>query len=83
MNIGADGAKALTDGLKHCNSLQTLNLKSNNIGADGAKALADGLKHCNSLQTLNLEIAFMLMVQRLLGLKHYNSLRGITLAYRH
>ena len=47
--------EALADGLKHCNSLQTLNLERNNIGDDGAKALADGLKHCNSLQTLNLE----------------------------
>ncbi len=54
MNItGADGAKALSDGLKqkHCRSLQTLNLSGNSIGA---KALADCLKHCSSLQTLNL-----------------------------
>ncbi len=46
--------KALADGLRHCSSLQTLNLDQNTIGADGAKALADGLKHCSSLQTLNL-----------------------------
>ncbi len=49
---GADGAKALADGLKHCSSLQTLNLEWNSIGDDVAKALADGLKHCSSLQTL-------------------------------
>ena len=37
-NISADGAKALADGLKNCNSLMTLNLESNNIGADGAES---------------------------------------------
>ncbi len=39
--IGQALAKALADGLKHCSSLQILNLESNNIGTDGAKALAD------------------------------------------
>ena len=51
-NIGSDGAKALAEGLQHCDNLQTLHLDQNNIGADGAKALAE---HCNNLQTLHLE----------------------------
>ena len=50
--IGADGAKALAEGLQHCSNLQTLHLKNNGIGADGAKALAKGLQHCSSLQAL-------------------------------
>ena len=54
-NIGSDGAKALADGLQHCNSLKILNLQENDICSDGAKALAAGLQHCNSLQTLSLE----------------------------
>ncbi len=49
-SIGSDGDKALADGVKHCSSLQTLNLETNNsFGDDGAKAFADGLKHCCSL----------------------------------
>ena len=51
-NIGANGAVALADGLKSCNSLQTLKLSSNSIGDDGTIALADGLKSCNNLQVL-------------------------------
>ena len=53
-DIGADGAKALTESLQHCNNLQTLYLDRNGIGDDGAKALAEGLRQCNNLQTLHL-----------------------------
>jgi Ran GTPase-activating protein (RanGAP) involved in mRNA processing and transport len=35
--------------LKHCHSLQTLDIWGNDISDDGAKALAEGLQHCNRL----------------------------------
>ena len=72
----------LVDGLKHCNSLQTLKLEKNYIGDDGAKALADSLKHCNSLQTLNLEsnkIGADGAKALADGLKHCNSLQTLNL----
>ena len=72
----------LVDGLKHCNSLQTLKLEKNYIGDDGAKALADSLKHCNSLQTLNLEsnkIGADGAKALTDGLKHCNSLQTLNL----
>ena len=53
-NLGDDCAKALAEGIQHCSSLQTLDLRGNSIGVDGAKALAEGLQHCSSLQTLKL-----------------------------
>ncbi len=67
--------------LKHCSSLQTLNLESNHICADGAKALADGLKHCSSLQTLNLSYNIGGDGAKALadGLKHCSSLQTLIL----
>ena len=50
--IPAAGAAALTECLKGCTNLQTLDVQSNNIGLDGATALAEGLKSCTNLQTL-------------------------------
>ena len=47
-------AAAITELLKSCTNLQTLNLEYNKIGADGATALAEGLKSCTNLQTLDL-----------------------------
>ena len=47
-------AAAITELLKSCTNLQTLNLDYNKIGADGATALAEGLKSCTNLQTLDL-----------------------------
>ena len=72
----------LVDGLKHCNSPQTLNLEKNYIHADGAKALADCLKNCNSLQTLNLtsnNIGADGAKALADGLKHCNSLQTLNL----
>ena len=51
-SIGDDGAAALAEGLKSCNSLYTLGLSHNSIGDDGAAALAEGLKSCNCLYCL-------------------------------
>ena len=70
------------DGLKHCNSLQTLNLQKNFIGDYGAKALTDCLKNCNSLQTLNLESNYIGAdgAKSLADcLKHCNSLQTLNL----
>ncbi|WP_342257080.1 tetratricopeptide repeat protein [Rickettsia endosymbiont of Aspidapion aeneum] len=53
-NIGAEGAKAIAEGLKTNNSITLLQLQSNNIGAEGAKAIAEALKTNNSITQLNL-----------------------------
>ena len=82
--IDANGAKALAEGLLHCNSLQTLNVGYNSCGSDGAKALAEGLQHCNSLQTLNLEgngIASDGAKALAEGLQHCNSLQTLNIGY--
>ena len=82
--IDANGAKALAEGLLHCNSLQTLNVGYNSCGSDGAKALAEGLQHCNSLQTLNLEgngIASDGAKALAEGLLHCNSLQTLNVGY--
>ena len=47
-------AADITELLKSCTNLQTLNLDYNKIGADNATALAEGLKSCTNLQTLDL-----------------------------
>ncbi len=52
----ADGAKSVSDGLKHCSNLQILNLEANSIGTDGAMALADNPKHCSDIQTPSLMV---------------------------
>ena len=49
------GACELTDGLKHCTSLQWLSLRDNQLGDAGACALARGLQHCTALEYLDLE----------------------------
>ena len=67
-NIGADGAKYLSDALLHNSSLQQLNLGGifhlillldNRIGASGAKSLSDALLQNSSLQQLDLECIFL------------------------
>ena len=76
-----DRIKALADGLKHCTSLQTLNLSRSRIGDDGIKALAEGLKHCTSLQTLNLSDNCIVDVKALAdGLKNCTSLQRLDLS---
>ena len=52
--IPAAGAAVLTECLKSCTYLQTLDLRSKNIGSVGASALAKGLKSCTNLQRLHL-----------------------------
>ena len=52
--IPAAGAAVLTECLKSCTNLQTLDLHSKNIGSIGALALAEGLKSCTNLQRLHL-----------------------------
>ena len=44
----------ISEGLKYCTNLQTIDLRSNSIGSDGAVALAEGLKCCTNLQNLDL-----------------------------
>ena len=56
-NIGSrtiDDIATLTDGLKHCTKLQTLDLSSNELGSPGIELLAKGLKLFKHLQFLNL-----------------------------
>ncbi len=48
--MGSNCAIALSDGLRHCNNLHTLDISHNNIGSEGA--LSDGLRHCSNLHTL-------------------------------
>ena len=79
-SIRTSGVKALADGLKHCISLQTLNLSLNNIGHKGVKALADGLKHFTSLQTLDLRIDNNGVKVLADGLKHCTSLHTLKLS---
>ena len=77
-----DGVTALSEGLQHCNNLQTLHLEWNGIGADGARALAEGLQHCNNLQTLHLEwsgIGADGAKALAEGLRHCNSLQTLNL----
>ena len=47
--------KYLSESLKFNNSIQTLDLGSNNIGDEGMKYLSELLKSNNSIRYLNLE----------------------------
>ena len=51
----AAGAQAIGEALKVNQTLQTLNLESNQIGDAGAQAIADALKVNQTLQELDLE----------------------------
>ena len=48
--IGAEGAKALGEGLKLNGSLTSLDVSNNYIEADGAKAIGEALKLNGSLK---------------------------------
>ena len=54
MNIGDDGARAISTGLASLNSLETLYLSENDIGDDGASSLVTGLANLHSLTQLYL-----------------------------
>jgi hypothetical protein len=52
--IGAAGAKAVSEALKHNTTLTSLDLEANLISTAGAKDLSEALKHNTTLTSLNL-----------------------------
>ena len=53
-NIGAEGAKSLSEALKVNTVITTIYLGSNNIGDEGAKSLSEALKVNTVLTTIEL-----------------------------
>ena len=53
-NIGAEGGKAIGEGLKVNTSLTSIYLRYNNIGDEGGKAIGEGLKVNTSLTSIHL-----------------------------
>jgi len=80
--IGNVGAEFLSDGIKTCRSLKSLNLRCNNLDHVGVQTLSEALRHSN-LEDLNLGANHLGTrgVQVLASALNYTKLRKLCLCY--